>query len=125
GYGGIPTDQDIAADPDLQFAKQNGIRKIAIVANHHAALLAKVEMHTVHSAMRANDQRFRRLAFEAFESKLICNQCVWPSPHVRRQQTFGPTAKRRCGRAGWTLGHGCNSVVSASGSANCNWCRCA
>ena len=80
---GIPADHHVAADPQLQFAEQDGIREVAEIADRRPCSFAQGEVRSIHHAMGADDEGLIDFAPETLERVLACEQRVGADPGIR------------------------------------------
>ena len=73
---GVPADDDVAADPQLQLAQEHRVCEIAIVSYLDPAFLAQGEVDAVHGAVRPDRQRRVPLAAEALEGVIARQEAV-------------------------------------------------
>src|SRR5262249_26250875 len=92
GDGGVPADDNVAADAQYQLAQQDGVGEIAIIADLNSPLLAEGEVDAVQGAVSADDERRVAPAPETLEGMAPGQDAVRPNMHVGRQLTVRPAA---------------------------------
>ncbi len=95
GDRGVPADDDVAADAQLQLAEQHGVREVAVVADLDAPLLADGEVDPVHRAVGADHQRRVEPAAEPLEGVVAGQHAVRADADVRRQRPVRPASRAR------------------------------
>src|SRR5579885_11254 len=127
GQGCVPTYHHVAADADFLLAKQQGIGEAAVIADDHARLFAQGEMHAVHRAMPANDQRRFQSAAEAMEKVIAAQHGVRAEADIGRQLAVQPAAVLAVSGDWWfASGNGHEDqplAVVGAGSVLPNWSR--
>jgi len=95
GKRGIPTDNNVIADAQFQFAQQDCIAEIAVIADLDTPGLPKRKMNTIHSTVFADNQCGVSLGTEALKCVFAFQYRAATELHVGRQFTLEPLA---CGR---------------------------
>src|SRR5437762_7275272 len=91
GNRSIPPDHDIASEAQLELAKEDRIREIAVVANLDFSLFTDREMDAVHRATAAEHEGFRLAAQKTLEGVICRDTSLRADAHIRRQRTMGPS----------------------------------
>src|SRR5262245_52157147 len=88
---GIPTNQNVASEAQLEFAEENRIREIAIVADLDFSVFADGEMHAVHRAIAADHKGIGLAAQKALEGIIGSDARLRTGADIRRQRAVSPS----------------------------------
>src|SRR5438445_9682463 len=95
GNRGIPPNDYVVPKAQLQFAKQNRVREVAVIANRNLALLPNGEVNSIHRTIGANHQRLLLPAAKALKGIIGRNGRVRTNSHIRWQWTVRPPSSLR------------------------------
>src|SRR6266545_948637 len=87
---GIPADYHIIAYNDLQFAQQDGVCKVAVMAGFQSAVFTESEVYAIHCAVRTDHQSKVAAATEALECVIGGDNRVFANTRIGRQRTSRP-----------------------------------
>jgi hypothetical protein len=88
----------MVSNPNLQFAKQDGVAETAVIAELGGGIFAEGEMDAIEGAILSNDKPWILPAAKPFECQITTNEGVGSENHIVRQSAIEPVTELKGSR---------------------------